>query len=351
MNHEFFEALRLFEKEKGISAEYLAEKITAAIVAAVKRAYEVEENILVEIDPVRERFYVALVKEVVEQVEDGNTQIQVDEAKRFDKQASVGASVEVPLETKQFGRIAAGAAKQIIRQGIREAERSQMFKELQSKSHEIVSAQVLKIDPENGALILDMGKYQSVLPLSEQVEEEVYQVGDHIKIYIADVMSTERGPRAMISRTHEGLVKRLFEMEVPEVFDGLVEIKSISREAGSRTKIAVYSKDENVDPIGACIGPKGSRIEKIIDELKGEKIDIVHYSEDPQMFIAEALSPAKVVEVELLDTEAKTCKVIVPDGQLSLAIGNRGQNAKLAARLTGWKIDIKPESGFYGEES
>lgn len=350
MNHEFFEALRLFEKEKGISPEYLAEKITNAITAAVKRTYETEDNIVVDIDTKKERFYVALTKIVVEKVEEPNEEIQLDEAKRYNKKAQIGDTVEIPLETKQFGRIAAGAAKQIIRQGIREAERSQMYQELQGKTHEIVSAQILKIDPQNGALVLDMGKYQSVLPLAEQVEGEAYKVGEHIQVYVVEVTSTERGPRVMISRTHAGLVKRLFETEVPEIFEGLVEVKAISREAGARTKIAVYSKDENVDPIGACIGPKGSRVAKIVDELKGEKIDIVKYNEDPKIFIAEALSPAKVVDVELLDEENKACKVTVPDGQLSLAIGNRGQNAKLAARLTGWKIDIKPESGFFGEE-
>lgn len=350
MNSEFFEALRLFEKEKGIPSDYLAEKITNAITAAVKRTYSGNENVLVEIDTKKERFYVALTKTVVDKVEDSELEIQIDEARRYNKKVQIGEIVEIPLETKQFGRIAAGAAKQIIRQGIREAERNQMYQELQSKSQEIIAASILKIDPNSGALVLDMGKYQSILPKSEQVETETYTVGEHIKVYVVDVASGEKGPRVMISRTHSGLVKRLFEMEVPEIFDGLVEVKSISREAGSRTKIAVFSKDENVDPIGACIGPKGTRVAKIVDELKGEKIDIIKFSEDPKQFIAEALSPAKVVEVEILDEENKACKVTVPDNQLSLAIGNKGQNAKLAARLTGWKIDIKPESGFFGEE-
>lgn len=350
MNNEFFEALDLFEKEKGIDRGYLIEKIKIAIVAAVKRGYGVGDNVLVELNTTTGDFYVAIQKTAVEEIEDPQTEMLVDEAKNYDKKATAGDMVSIPLEPKEFGRIAAQAAKQIIRQGIREAERSQMFKELQKKENEIVSAVVLRIDQKTGNLTLDMGKYQSLLPKIEQVENETFTEGEHIKVYVVGVNAGDKGPKMIISRTNAGLVRRLFEMEVPEIFDGIVEVKAISREAGVRTKMAVCSKDENVDPIGACIGPKGIRVAKIVDELKGEKIDIVKYSEDPAEFIKEALAPAKVVGVEIIDEKGKMCRAIVPDGQLSLAIGNKGKNAKLAARLTGWKIDIKPESGFFGEE-
>ena len=346
MNNDFFEALEMFEKEKGIEKGYLTEKIQIAIVAAVKKGYDVEDNVIVEVDGEKGKIYVAIKKLVVEEVEMPETEMLVDEARNYSSKANVGDFVEIPLEPKEFGRIAAQAAKQIIRQGIREAERSQMYKELQKKENEIVSAVVLKIDQRTGNLTLDMGKYQSLLPKAEQVENETFKDGEHIKVYVVGVNAGEKGPKLMISRTNAGLVKRLFEMEVPEIFEGIVEIKAISREAGTRTKMAVYSKDENVDPSGACIGPKGIRVAKIVDELKGEKIDIIKYNEDPAEFIKEALAPAKVLSVEILDLEEKTCRATVPDNQLSLAIGNKGKNAKLAARLTGWKIDIKPESGI-----
>lgn len=350
MNNEFFEALIAFEKEKGINREYLIEKIKAAIVAAIKRGYGVLDNVIVDIDFDKQKFYVAIQKTLVEQVENKALEIQFDEGKKYNKKAMLGDLVEIPLKTSEFGILAAQAAKQIIRQGIREAERSQMYKELKEKSNEIVSAIVLKTDDRNGNLTLDMGKYQSILPKSEQVETETFKDGEHIKVYVMEVKETEKGPKMIISRSNVGLVRRLFEMEVPEILDGIIEIKSISREAGTRTKIAVYSNDENIDPIGALIGPKRTRISNIIDELKGEKIDIIKYSDNAEEFIKESLSPAKVVDVEILDAEQKICKVKVPDSQLSLAIGGRGKNAKLAAKLTGWKIDIKPESGFYGEE-
>jgi len=258
--------------------------------------------------------------------------------------------VDIPLQTKQFGRIAAQAAKHVIRQGIREAERGQMMQEFQSREHEIITAKVLRTDPTRGSVTLEIGKSEAMLTRAEQVPGEELQAGDHVKVYVVEVAATERGPRVMLSRTHPGLVKRLFEMEVPELYDGTVELKAISREAGSRTKIAVYSKDPNVDAVGACIGPKGSRVAKIVDELGGEKIDVVKYSEDPAEFVAAALSPSQVVSVEVAEDGSRACVVRVPDNQLSLAIGNKGQNARLAAKLTGWKIDIKPESGFYGEE-
>ena len=345
---EFFEALHLLEKEKGIDGNYLLEKIRAAIIIAVKRDYATEEeNIIVDISPETGTFRVALRKQVVEQVEDASQQMLPEQAVRYSKRAKVGDFVDIPLETKQFGRIAAQTAKHVIRQGIREAERGQQLVEFQSKNQELVTALVTHVDPKTGAATVEFGKAVAVLPLTEQIDGETLTEGMRIKLYVVDVKEGEKGPRALISRTHPGLVKRLFEMDVPEIFNGTVEIKSIAREAGSRTKLAVLSKDENVDAVGACIGQRGTRINSIVEELGGEKIDVVEYSDDPAKFIAAALSPAKVLSVEPDPSGAKNCKVTVPDAQLSLAIGNRGQNARLAARLTGWKIDIHPESGYY----
>ncbi len=349
MNSEFFEALALLEKEKGIPAEYLLEKIKNAISIAIRRDANAEDNI-VEIDPAHQRFYVAVRKQVVEEVEDPASEILPDQAKRYNSKAMVGDIVEIPLETKDFGRIAAQAAKHVIRQGIREAERGQLLAEYQSKQFDIVTATILKIDPKKGNATVEIGRSEAILPKNEQIATEELSEGQRVKVYVVDVLATEKGPKLMISRTHPGLVKRLFEMQVPEIYDGTVEIKAISREAGSRTKIAVYSKDENVDAVGACIGPKGARVSTIVDELDGEKIDVIKFSEDVGEFIAAALSPSDVLSVEVDPEGTKSCKVTVPDHQLSLAIGNKGQNARLAARLTGWKIDIRPESGFYGED-
>ncbi|MDR2932666.1 MAG: transcription termination factor NusA [Oscillospiraceae bacterium] len=350
MNTEFFEALALLEKEKGIPMEYLTEKIKNAISIAVKRDAEGTEESIVDIDPETGRFYVAFRKRVVDVVEDPANEIMLEQARKIDSKATIDSIVEIPMETKQFGRIAAQAAKHVIRQGIREGERDQLLHEYQSRQQDIVSATVLRVDERKGNVTIEMGKSEAILPKSEQLPGETFREGERIRVYVVDVMAGEKGPRLMISRTHPGLVKRLFEMQVPEIYDGTVEIKSIAREAGSRTKIAVWSKDENVDAQGACIGPKGARVGDIVDELGGEKIDVVKYSEDPSEFIAEALSPAQVLGVEIESEESRSCKVTVPDQQLSLAIGNKGQNARLAARLTGWKIDIRPESGFFGEE-
>ncbi len=350
MNSEFFEALSLLEKERGISEEYLIEKIKAAIVIAVKKSYDVEENVSVVIEPATGKFSVAIVKDIVDEVEDPRTQMTLEEAQTIKKSARVGTQIEIPLKPKEFGRIAAQTAKHVIRQALREAERSQLYAEMQSRAHEIVTAQVMKVDEARGLVVVDLGKNEAVLPRNEQVPGEVLHEGERIKVYVVDVAVTERGPKIMISRTHPGLVKRMFEMEVPEIFDGTVEIKAIAREAGMRTKMAVYSKDENVDPVGACIGTRGARVARIVEELGGEKIDIIRYSEDPVEFISAALSPATVVKVELLEGDTKSCRVTVPDHQLSLAIGNRGQNARLTARLTGYNIDIRPESGYYGED-
>ena len=352
MNAEFFEALAMLEKERGLPADYLLEKIKNAIVIAVKKDYEVEdENVSVVIEPDQGKFSVSLLKTVVEEVEDPATEISLEEAQQKKKSCKAGDEYAIPLKTKDFGRIAAQTAKHVIRQGLKEAERSQMYAEMQSKAHEIISAVVTNIEPVTGIVTLELGKGGvATLPRNEQVAGEELREGQHVKVYVVDVMETERGPRMMISRTHPGLVKRMCEMEAPEIFDGTVEIKAISREAGARTKMAVWSKDENVAPVGACIGPRGQRVANIVEELGGEKIDIVRWSEDPAQFISAALSPATVVGVELLEGDTKSCRVTVPDHQLSLAIGNKGQNARLCARLTGYNIDIRPESGYYGEE-
>ena len=350
MNREFFEALELLEKEKGIPADYLLEKIENAIVIAVKRDYAGVNDVIVNIDKDKESFDVAIRKTVVESVEDPSNEILPEEAVKLDKTVQVGGTVDVYLQTKQFGRIAAQTAKHVIRQGIREAERGQMLRDFQNKEHDIVTALVTRIDPKKELVTVEIDGTETILPKSEQMPGETLAEGEHIRVYVVEVAASEKGPRIMISRTHPGLVKRLFELEVPEIYDGTVEIKAVSREAGSRTKLAVYSKDENVDAIGSCIGPKGSRVARVVDELGGEKIDVVKYSEKPEEFIAAALSPANVLSVVVDPDGAKACRVTVPDSQLSLAIGNKGQNARLAAKLVGWKIDIRPESGFYGED-
>lgn len=345
---EFFDALALMGQEKGIPMEYLVEKIKTAIALAVKKDPAGSEESIVEIDPESRKFYVAMRKEVVEEVEDPATQITIEDAVKHDKKARLGEIVEIPLEPKKFGRIAAQSAKHVIRQGIREAEKGLLFQEFRSRQHDIVTATVLRSDPKRGIVTLEIGSAEAILPKSEQVPGEELMDGQKIRVYVVDAQNGEKGPRLMISRTHPSLVKRLFEMQVPEIYDGVVEIKAISREAGSRSKLAVSSRDENVDPVGACIGPKGARVSSIVDELGGEKIDVVPYSEDPAEFVSAALSPATVLSVEVVDNDPPSCRV--PDHQLSLAIGNKGQNARLAAKLTGWKIDIRPESGFYGED-
>lgn len=347
---EFFEALHLMESERGIPAQYIAEKIAAAIIVATKKDYAGNDIVHCDIDCEKETFKVYLEKNVVEEIENPYTDLLLEDAQQISKRAKVGGTVKIALDTRQFGRIVAQTAKHVIRQGIREVERGQTLEEFQSKNRELVSALVQRVDPKTGNATLLIGRAEAVLPKIEQVPDEVISEGDHIKVYIVDVKETERGPRVMLSRTHPGLVKRLFETEVPEIFDGIIEIKSVSRQAGSRTKLAVYSADEEIDAVGACIGQRGARVNKIVEELNGEKIDIVKYSEDPTLFISEALSPAKVLTVEIESEEPKVCHVTVPDAQLSLAIGNKGQNVRLAAKLTGWKIDIRPESGYYGED-
>ena len=346
---EFFEALRLMEEERGIPQQFIAEKIADAIVVAARKDYGGSDIVSCVIDTEKKLFSVTAKKEIVDEVEDPFTQISKEDAAKIDVNSLELGFIEIKLDPKKFGRVVAQNSKNNFRQGVREAERGQTLAEFQSHNRELVTAVVQKIDPKTGNAILTIGHNEATLPKLEQVPDELLKEGDHIKVYVVDVKETDRGARIMLSRTHPGLVKRLFETEVPEIFDGTVEIKSVSRQAGSRTKISVYAADPEIDPIGACIGPKGSRVNNIVDELAGEKIDIVKYSEDPVEFITEALSPAKVVSVEIQSEEPKVCKVSVPEAQLSLAIGNKGQNVRLAAKLTGWKIDIHPESGFFGE--
>ncbi|MGN0521296.1 MAG: transcription termination factor NusA, partial [Eubacterium sp.] len=347
MSKEFFEAVKMLEAEKGIPADYLYEKIAAAIVVAAKHDYNGKDIVHCDIDPDKQKIKVYVTKNVVEEIEDEDTDLTLEQAQAIRKSAKVGKTIDIPLKTKDFGRIVAQTAKHVIRQGIREAERGQMLQEFKSKNQELITAKVERIDPVTGNATLEIGKNQAVLPKAEQVPGEVLTEGNSIKVFVVDVKEGGKGPKIMISRTHPGLVRRLFEQEVPEIFEGIIEIKSVSREAGSRTKIAVFTKDEDVDPVGACIGPRGQRVSNIVEALGGEKIDIVKYSDDPVEFIGASLAPSEVCSIEIIDEGAKSCRATVPDDQLSLAIGNKGQNVRLAARLTGWKIDIKPESGFF----
>ncbi|MBE6827315.1 MAG: transcription termination/antitermination protein NusA [Ruminococcaceae bacterium] len=347
MNKEFFEAVKQMETEKGIPADYLYEKISNAIITALRKDYNGKDVITCEIEPEKNEFNVYYCRTVVDEVEDPDSEISLEEAHEIKKKYKVGDVVKTKYTKKDFGRIAATTVKNVIRQGIREAEKNQILQSFQSKNQELVTAKVVNIDPVTGNATLEIGKAEAILPVSEMINGETFTENQLIKVFIVDVKNTEKGPKAMISRTHPGLVKRLFEMEVPEIYDGTVIVDAVSRDAGSRTKMAVHSKDEDIDAIGACIGPRGSRVEKIVDILGGEKIDIINYSENPEEFIASALAPANVLKVEIEDEQKKICHVTVPDNQLSLAIGNKGQNARLAAHLTGWKIDIKPESGFY----
>lgn len=347
MSKEFFDAVKLLVEEKDIPADYLYDKIAAAIVVAAKHNYNGKDIVHCDIDPEKEKIKVYVTKNVVDEIEDPDTDILLEDAQKIRKSAKVGKTIDIPLKTKQFGRIIAQNAKHVIRQGIKEAERNKQLEEFQSKNQELITAKVNRIDPVTGSASLEIGKTIAILPKNEQIPGEELHEGDNIKIFVVDVKESGKGPKIMISRTHPGLVRRLFETEVPEIYDGTIEIKSVSREAGSRTKIAVFSKDDEIDPVGACIGPKGQRVSTIVDALDGEKIDIVKYSDDICQFISAALAPADVCSVEILDEQAKACRATVPDDQLSLAIGNKGQNVRLAAKLTGWKIDIRPESGFY----
>ena len=355
MNAEFFDAVADIEKEKGIPREYMYEKIRQAMLTAFRKdTPDCEDNVEVILDEAKKKIEMVVKKTVVARVIDPYVEISEEAAHRISKRAKIGDVVSVPVETKQFGRIAAQAAKQVIIQGIREAERGMIYEEFNSKEHEILTGVVNKIDPRTGCAFLKISSNsdytEAMLAPAECIRGEVLHEGDRIKVYVVEVRNSTRGPQVLISRTHPGLVKRLFELEVPEIYDGTVEVKAISREAGARTKMAVWSKDANVNPVSACIGPHGDRVAAVVEKLGGEKIDIVKWSEDVSEFISAALSPAKVLKVELLPGETRSCRVTVPDQQLSLAIGNKGQNARLCARLTGYNIDIRPESGYYGED-
>ena len=346
---EIFAALALLEKERNIPQSFMMDKIIQAITTAYKRDHDGVENVIVDVDEEHRTLKMFVQKNVVDEEDyvDPANEMTLAEAKALSAKYEIGDIVNIPVDNTEFGRIAAGNGKQVIIQGLREAERGQVYDEFNSKQHEILTGVVTRIDPRNGNVSLRIGtgteSTEALLMSGEQVPGEAMEEGMHVKVYVVDVRRSTRGPQILISRTHPGLVKRLFELEVPEIYDGTVEVKSIAREAGSRTKMAVWSNDENVDPIGACVGPKGQRVGNIVEELRGEKIDIIKYSEDAPAFIAAALAPADVVDVWMAD-EGKACRVIVPDDQLSLAIGKEGQNARLAARLTGYKIDIKPQS-------
>ncbi|MBQ8935049.1 MAG: transcription termination/antitermination protein NusA [Oscillospiraceae bacterium] len=346
---EFFLALDLLEKERGIKKEYMLEKITRALVSAYKRDHEgAEENIVIQADPEKNILRMIIRRDVVETVDNPYTEISLEDARKSLPNVGLGDVVSSEVKTKNFGRIAAQTARQVIIQGIREAERGMVYDAFSGKTQELMTGTVTRIDPVTGALHvrLSSGKEftDALLTAGEQVKGEHYTEGNRIKVYIVEVRRDTRGTKVLISRTHFGLVKRLFELEVPEIFDGVVEIRSIAREAGSRTKMAVWSNNPEVDPIGACVGTRGQRVNTIVEELHGEKVDIIKYSDDPIQYVAAALAPADVVSVEVLE-EGKSCRVIVPDDQLSLAIGKEGQNARLAAKLTGYKIDIKSVSG------
>lgn len=341
MNTEFIEALEQIQQDKGISKDILIEAIEAALISSYKRNFGSSHNVRVEVNRETGEVRVYGQKQVTEEVEDDIQEISLEEAKTIDPNYNVGDIVEKEVTPRDFGRIAAQTAKQVVVQRIREAERGVVFEEYISRESDIIAGVVARV--VRGTVFINLGKTEAILGHNEQMPGENYHPGDRIKCYIVEVKKTTKGPQILVSRTHPGLIKRLFELEVPEIHDGVVEIKSISREAGYRTKIAVNTKDANVDPVGACVGQKGVRVQAIVNELKGEKVDIIKYSENPVEFITSALSPAKVSRTIVYE-DSKSARVVVPDYQLSLAIGKEGQNARLAAKLTGWKIDIKSET-------
>lgn len=341
MNGDFIEALNEIVKEKGISKEIIFDALESALISSYKKNFGSSQNVLVEMDRETGEIKVYATKEVVENVEDDSLEIDLDSARKLYEKHELGDMVKIEITPKNFGRIAAQTAKQVVIQRIKDAERDVIFEEFINRENEIITGQIQRISKNN--IFIDLGKTEGVLPPNEQIEGEEYKQGDRLKLLILEVKKTTKGPQIILSRAHTGLVKRLFELEVPEINDGIVEVFSISREAGSRTKIAVFSKDPDVDPLGACVGFKGSRVKAIVDELNGEKIDIVIWSKNIDEFIANSLSPSKVISVTVNEKE-KSAQVVVPDYQLSLAIGKEGQNARLAAKLTNWKIDIKSES-------
>lgn len=343
MNLDFLHALDDIEREKGISKEILLEAIETALYSAYKKDYGTKENVRVEIKGETGEVGVYSRKVVVDEVKNEKTEISLEDARKINKNYQLNDIVEEEITPANFGRIATQTAKQVVMQRIREAERDVIYEEYKEKEGELITGTVQRF--HNNNVFIDLGRTEALLPPSEQMPGEIYEMGNRIKLYVVEVSNESKGPRILVSRTHPGLLKRLFEIEVPEIFDGIVEIKSIAREAGSRSKIAVSSINEQVDPVGACVGPKGMRVQAVVDQLNGEKIDIIEWDDDPAVLVANALNPAEVIKV-IIHEEDKIAEVIVPDFQLSLAIGKEGQNARLAAKLTGWKVDIKNESSL-----
>jgi N utilization substance protein A len=341
MNMDFIDALNEIEREKGISKELLIDAIEAAMISSYKRNFNTAQNVRVDINRQTGLIKVYARKNVTEEVLDPRLEISLQAAREINQNYQLDDIVEIEVTPRDFGRIAAQTAKQVVTQRIREAERGLIYNAFIDKEEDIVTGILQRQDPRN--IYVDLGKVEAVLPLSELMPTDKFKQGDRIKAYITKVENTTKGPQIILSRTHPGLLKRLFELEVPEIFDGVVEIRSVAREAGFRSKIAVHSKNAEVDPVGSCVGPKGMRVQTIVGELRGEKIDIVRWMESVEEYVANALSPSKVIEVQVFEAE-KMARVIVPDYQLSLAIGIKGQNARLAAKLTGWKIDIKSET-------
>ena len=341
MSNELMQALNDLEKERGIPKEALIDAIRSALNTAYKKNFGTTQNVIVELNESTGAVHVYMQKQVVEEVKDGLTEISLEEALQTNPDAQMDEIIDIEITPSNFGRIAAQTAKQVVVQKLREAERSMIFEEFSDREGEIVTGTVQRI--ESKIVVINLGRTEGIMLPSDQINTERYEVGQRIKGYIYEVKNSSKGPSIFISRSHPAFLKRLFELEVPEIYDGLVEIKSIAREAGARSKIAVHSLDERIDPVGACVGPRGIRVQNIVNELNGEKIDIIKYSKEPEKYIANALSPSKVVSVEINEAEKKA-RVVVPDYQLSLAIGKEGQNARLAAKLTSWKIDIKSES-------
>ena len=341
MNADFISAIQELGKEKGIEPDLLFQAVEEALVTAYKKNFGSAQDVSVEMNKESGEIHVYAIRQVVEGETEDPNEISLEEALQIDPKLQAGDSFRIEVTPANFGRIAAQNAKQVVVQRIREAERGMVYERFSSRDQDIVTGIIQRMENKN--VYIDLGKVEAVLTPNEQIPGEVYQYHDRMKTYIVEVKRTSKGPQIMVSRTHPGLLKRLFELEVPEIHDGVVEIKSVAREPGMRSKISVWTSDDNVDPVGACVGHKGMRVQTIVNELRGEKIDIVKYSEDPAQYVANALSPAKVVSTEVNEAE-KICRVVVPDYQLSLAIGKEGQNARLAAKLTGWKIDIKSES-------
>lgn len=343
-NKELIMALDELEKERGISKDYLLESLEVALVAAYKKNFDSAENVKVEIDSQTGEIHVYAQKEVVETVENSQLQISLEDAKKIEKKAKIGDIINIETKPKDFGRIAAGAAKQHVIQKVREAERNMIFDEYNDRKGEIVTGIIQKAD--KGTVVLDLGKLEGIMPLKEQIPTEHYHVNDKIKAYVLSVEKGLKGaPQVLVTRSHPDVIKKLFELEIPEIYEGLIEVKAVSRDPGYRSKVAVYSKNPDIDPVGSCVGAKGIRIQNIINEMNGEKIDVIEWSEDPATFICAALLPAHVMAVDIKE-DVKFAQVIVPDEELSLAIGKGGQNARLAVKLTNWKIDIKSETQF-----